>query len=43
MKKIVETRSKAVPDMRVSVLENQLRCSDPNCTDPNCTNPDHMK
>ena len=43
MKGIVEGRSKALPGVEVSVLENQLRCSDPNCKDPNCTNPEHMK
>ena len=43
MKGIVEERAKALPGVGVSVLENQLRCSDPNCKDPNCTNPEHMK
>ena len=43
MKGIVEERAKALPGVEVSVLENQLRCSDPNCKDPNCTNPEHMK
>ena len=40
---IVEECAKALPGVEVSVLENQLRCSDPNCKDPNCTNPEHMK
>ena len=43
MKGIVEEHAKALPGVEVSVLENQLRCSDPNCKDPNCTNPEHMK
>ena len=42
MKDIVEKRSSEIPGCTVSVLENQLRCRDPNCRDPNCTNPEHM-
>lgn len=42
MKEIVERRASAIEGCRVSVLENQLRCGDPNCSDPECRNPDHM-
>ncbi|MBO6083654.1 MAG: hypothetical protein J6O90_01040 [Candidatus Methanomethylophilaceae archaeon] len=43
MKRIIETRAAGIDGCSVSVLENQLKCSDPNCTDPNCTNPDHVR
>ncbi len=43
MKRIIETRAAGIGRCSVSVLENQLKCSDPNCTDPNCTNPDHVR
>lgn len=42
MKEIVEKRTASVKGCQVSVLENQLKCSDPNCTDPECDNPNHM-
>ena len=42
MKDIVERRTAEISGCSVDVLENQLRCNDPNCSDPNCTNPEHM-
>ena len=42
MKRIVEDRTSEMEGIAVDVMENQLRCSDPNCKDPNCRNPDHM-
>lgn len=42
MKRIVEDRTSETEGIAVDVMENQLRCSDPNCKDPNCRNPDHM-
>lgn len=42
MKDIIEKRSAILKGCTVSVLENQLKCHDPNCRDPNCTNPEHM-
>ncbi len=43
MKDIIERRTAEVEGCSVSVMENQLRCSDPNCRDPNCTNPEHRR
>lgn len=42
IREIVEARTSEMDGISVDVMENQLRCNDPNCKDPNCRNPDHM-